>query len=84
MTGISEPQADCGRERAVVPIRPTAPVVSLPNVRCALCGEPLPRRADRFAMISPLGVDAGRTVTVCRTCRRAAVGDGYLPVSTSI
>jgi hypothetical protein len=44
--------------------------------RCDLCGEPLGRHAGRFAMVSPL---TARHVTVCRTCRRAALGEGYRP-----
>jgi hypothetical protein len=44
--------------------------------RCDLCGEPLGRHAGRFPMVSPL---TARHVTVCRTCRRAALSEGYRP-----
>jgi hypothetical protein len=44
--------------------------------RCDLCGDPLGRLAGRFPMVSPL---TARYVTVCRTCRRAALGEGYRP-----
>jgi hypothetical protein len=44
--------------------------------RCDLCGEPLGRDAGHFPMVSPL---TARHVTVCRTCRRATLSEGYRP-----
>jgi hypothetical protein len=44
--------------------------------RCDLCGEPLGRNAGHFHMVSPL---TARYVSVCRTCRRAALSEGYRP-----
>ena len=42
--------------------------------RCDLCGESLGSHTGQFPMVSPL--TAGR-VSVCRTCRRAALSEGY-------
>jgi hypothetical protein len=44
--------------------------------RCDLCGEALGGHAGHFHMVSPL---TARHVSVCRTCRRAALGEGYRP-----
>jgi hypothetical protein len=54
-----------------------APVTSLDEARCALCGASLVGRRERFKVVSPL-VSMGK-VTVCRTCRRAALSEGYRP-----
>jgi len=43
---------------------------------CDLCGEHLGEHAGHFHMVSPL---TARHVSVCRTCRRAALGEGYRP-----
>ena len=43
--------------------------------RCSLCGEPLPEGRS-FSMVSPF---LANTVTVCRACHRAALGEGYSP-----
>jgi len=45
---------------------------------CDLCGQPLGRDAGQFHMVSPL---TARRVSVCRTCRRAALSEGYRPRS---
>jgi hypothetical protein len=50
--------------------------VSLEYARCDLCGEPLGSHAGHFPMVSPL---TARHVSVCRTCRRAALSEGYRP-----
>lgn len=44
--------------------------------RCDLCGEHLGEHAGHFHMVSPL---TARHVSVCRTCRRAALSEGYRP-----
>jgi hypothetical protein len=54
-----------------------ASVTPLEEVRCALCGASLVGKRERFKVVSPL-VSMGR-VTVCRTCRRAALSEGYRP-----
>jgi hypothetical protein len=46
-----------------------------PELHCALCGAPLRGSSQMYRLISPF-VSAGK-VTVCRTCRRAAVREGY-------
>ena len=43
---------------------------------CDLCGAHLGRNAGHFHMVSPL---TARHVSVCRTCRRAALSEGYRP-----
>jgi len=57
---------------------PMAPVVELPASRCALCGDSLVNQRVSYRMLSPL-VAMG-PVTVCHACRRAAIGQGYVPV----
>jgi hypothetical protein len=52
--------------------------VSVLNVaQCGLCGTSLSTDALRFRMVSPLVV--GACLTVCHTCRNAALGEGYRP-----
>jgi hypothetical protein len=43
---------------------------------CDLCGAHLGVHSGHFHMVSPL---TARSVSVCRTCRRAALGEGYQP-----
>ena len=43
---------------------------------CDLCGGQLGRHSGHFHMVSPL---TARHVSVCRTCRRAALSEGYRP-----
>jgi hypothetical protein len=50
--------------------------VSREYARCDLCGEALGSHAGHFHMVSPL---TARHVSVCRTCRRAALSEGYRP-----
>jgi hypothetical protein len=57
--------------------RSAPPMRMVPSVRCALCGTRLDDGARRFMVVSPRSVD--RTLTVCRTCRKAALGEGYRP-----
>jgi hypothetical protein len=59
------------------PLGEAAPVTPLDEVRCALCGASLVGKRERYRMVSPL-VAMGK-VTVCRTCRRAALSEGYRP-----
>jgi hypothetical protein len=52
--------------------------VSVLNVaQCGLCGASLSADALRFRMVSPLV--GGACLTVCHTCRNAALGEGYRP-----
>jgi len=58
----------------------SAPVRAVAGAReyahCDLCGQPLGRDVGHFHMVSPL---TARRVSVCRTCRRAALSEGYRP-----
>ncbi len=60
----------------------SAPLRSVAAAReyahCDLCGQPLGRDVGHFHMVSPL---TARRVSVCRTCRRAALSEGYRPRS---
>jgi predicted RNA-binding Zn-ribbon protein involved in translation (DUF1610 family) len=47
------------------------------STRCALCGAHLEEGAQRFTVVSPQSVD--RALTVCHTCRNAALSEGYRP-----
>ena len=51
------------------------PLELVETPRCSLCSEPI-REGRSFAMVSPF---LGQTVTVCRACHRAALGEGYRP-----
>ncbi len=46
-------------------------------IHCSLCGRPLDRDVRRFTLVSP--IRGGEHVTVCSTCHRAALGEGYRP-----
>ena len=50
--------------------------VSREYARCDLCGESLGSHTGQFPMVSPL---TASHVSVCRTCRRAALSEGYRP-----
>jgi hypothetical protein len=59
------------------PLLPEASVRSIDSAKCGLCGSPLSARALRYHLVSPQSVDA--PLTVCHTCHRAALGEGYRP-----
>ncbi len=56
---------------------PPAAVRSIDSVQCGLCGAPLSVRSLRYHVVSPQATDAA--LTVCHTCHRAALGEGYRP-----
>jgi hypothetical protein len=57
---------------------PVAGVVrSIDSSHCGLCGAKLSARALRHHVVSPQSCDA--TLTVCHTCHKAALGEGYRP-----
>jgi len=62
-------------QAASVP-QPPAPVRSIDGAHCALCGTKLSARSLRYRVVSPQSCDL---VTVCRTCHKAALGEGYRP-----
>jgi hypothetical protein len=62
----------------MVPAMPAgAKVLSIDGVRCGLCGAELSARSLRYHVVSPQASDV--TLTVCHTCRKAALGEGYRP-----
>ncbi len=63
-----------GRDAAVT--EPPAAVRSVESVRCGLCGAKLSARSLRYHVVSPQSCDM---MTVCHTCRKAALGEGYRP-----
>lgn len=52
-------------------------VRSIDSAQCGLCGAKLSARALRHHLVPPQSCDA--TLTVCHTCRKAALGEGYRP-----
>ncbi len=61
---------------APVPAPPST-VRSLDSAHCGLCGAKLSTRTLRYHVVSPQCCDA--PITVCHTCRNAALGEGYRP-----
>lgn len=59
----------------------TSPVLrdvsAAPFSTCSLCGATLTLETLRYQVVSPLSGEG--PLTVCRTCRRAALGEGYRP-----
>jgi hypothetical protein len=55
---------------------PPATVSSIDSAHCALCGAKLSARALRYHVVSP---QVCEMITVCRTCHKAALGEGYRP-----
>jgi predicted RNA-binding Zn-ribbon protein involved in translation (DUF1610 family) len=55
---------------------PAAEVRSIDSAHCALCGAKLSARSLRYHVVSPQCCDM---ITVCHTCHRAALGEGYRP-----
>ena len=63
---------------ASVPLaQPPADVRSIDSAHCGLCGAKLSARALRYHLVSPQCCDV--PITVCHTCRNAALGEGYRP-----
>lgn len=69
-----DPPRSPGRERHLEAV----PALEGDRCQCSLCGRPLDGDARRFSLVSPIG--SGERVTVCSTCHKAAVGEGYRPV----
>jgi predicted RNA-binding Zn-ribbon protein involved in translation (DUF1610 family) len=57
--------------------KPPATVRSIDSAHCGLCGAKLSARALRYHVVSPQCCEA--PITVCHTCRKAALGEGYRP-----
>jgi hypothetical protein len=56
--------------------QPAAEVRSIGSAHCALCGGKLSARSLRYHVVSPQFCE---TITVCHTCHKAALGEGYRP-----
>ena len=69
------PMQSEGRDAAVP--TPSATVRSIDSAHCGLCGAKLSARALRYHVLSPQCCET--TITVCHTCRKAALGEGYRP-----
>lgn len=54
-----------------------ATVHAIDTAHCGLCGVKLSTRALRYHLVSPQCCEAA--ITVCHTCRQAALGEGYRP-----
>jgi len=63
-----------GRDAAVT--NPPATVRSIDSAHCGLCGAKLSARSLRYHVISPQRCEM---MTVCHTCRKASLGEGYRP-----
>jgi len=61
----------------VPPHQQAGTVSSIDSAQCGLCGAKLSARALRHHVISPQSCDAA--LTVCHTCQKAALGEGYRP-----
>jgi predicted RNA-binding Zn-ribbon protein involved in translation (DUF1610 family) len=57
--------------------QPPAAIRSIDSAHCALCGARLSSRALRYHVVSPQSCEA--PITVCHTCRKAVLGEGYRP-----
>ena len=74
---LPPPRHEAAPEVTRAPSRPASPVRMIASTRCALCGARLAEGAQRFVVVSPQSVD--RALTVCHTCRNAALSEGYRP-----
>jgi len=59
------------------PASPAATVRSIDSAHCSLCGAKLTTGSIRHHVVSPQSCDA--TMTVCHTCHRATINEGYRP-----
>jgi predicted RNA-binding Zn-ribbon protein involved in translation (DUF1610 family) len=60
------------------PLAPSpAEVRSIDSAHCGLCGAKLSARALRYHVVSPQCCET--QLTVCHTCHKAALGEGYRP-----
>jgi hypothetical protein len=60
------------------PIQNAGSVTSIDSTHCGLCGAKLSSRSLRHRVVSPQSSNA--SMTVCHTCHKAALGEGYRPV----
>ena len=74
---LPPPRNGAATDTTPAPARPRSPLRMISTTRCALCGARLEEGAERFIVVSPQSVD--RALTVCHTCRNAALSEGYRP-----
>ncbi|NLE22115.1 MAG: hypothetical protein GX624_04965 [Actinobacteria bacterium] len=77
--GQVRPMPNQSEERRASPLdatAPTAEVRSIESGHCALCGARLSARSLRYHVVSP---QVCEMITVCHTCHKAALGEGYRP-----
>ncbi len=55
---------------------PSVTVSAIDSAHCGLCGAKLSGRSLRYHIMSPQSCDV---LTVCHTCHKAALGEGYRP-----
>ena len=55
---------------------PPAAARSIECARCSLCGSILSAGSLRYHLVSPQRCEM---ITVCHTCHKAALGEGYRP-----
>lgn len=58
--------------------QPEDVVRSIDSTQCALCGATLTARTLRYHVLSPHR--AAARLTLCLTCRKVTLGEGYWPV----
>jgi hypothetical protein len=66
-------------ESSLAPVAANAPAAEvrpIDGAHCALCGARLSGRSLRYHVVSP---QCCEMITVCRTCHKAALGEGYRP-----
>jgi hypothetical protein len=68
------PAESDGRPASMLTTPP--PVRAIESARCGLCGAKLTGRSLRYHVVSPQRCEM---MTVCHTCHKAALGEGYRP-----
>ena len=75
--GQVHPLPQAATPTTLPPNQQAGAVRSIDSAHCGLCGAKLSARALRHHVVSPQSCDA--TLTVCHTCHKAALGEGYRP-----
>jgi predicted RNA-binding Zn-ribbon protein involved in translation (DUF1610 family) len=75
--GQVHPMPIQSEDRDATADKPCATVRSIDSAHCGLCGAKLSARSLRYHVVSPQSCES--TITVCHTCRKAALSEGYRP-----
>ena len=75
--GQVHPMPTQSDDRDAAATSPPATVRSIDSAHCGLCGAKLSARSLRYHVVSPQCCET--MITVCHTCRKAALGEGYRP-----